>query len=421
VPPVAHKHRLPEAAPTHFPVLGALSTAHFLNDMMQSLLLAIYPLLKGEFTLSFVQLGLITLAYQVTASLLQPLIGMYTDRHPQPHAVSAGMGSTAAGLFVLASAHGYEGVLVAAALIGTGSAIFHPESSRIARYASGGRHGLAQSIFQIGGNCGSAVGPLVAAVIILPAGRWSAAWFGLAAMIALALMWQVGGWFGREHVAAHQRHGHPAAHHAGLPPRLVARSIAVLIVLMFSKFFYLASLNSYYTFYLMARFHLSAGSAQFYLFAFLAAAAAGTMVGGHLGDRIGRKRIIWVSILGVVPFSLVLPFANLTWTCLLAVVIGFVIASAFSAIVVYAQELMPNRVGLVSGLFFGLAFGFGGIGAAVLGALADRAGIEAVYRFCAYVPLLGAAAFLLPELGSPASRIARREEPAPAEQILELR
>ncbi len=380
-------------------MLAALSASHFVNDMMQSLLLSIYPLLKGEFTLSFAQLGLITLTYQLTASLLQPLIGHYTDRHPQPFAVAVGMCFTMIGLLALGFAHCYESVLAAAALIGTGSSVFHPESSRIARFASGGSHGLAQSIFQIGGNFGSAVGPLIAAFVILPRGRSSIALVALVTLIAIGLMFRVALWFRHERALAGARRRSAAPRVAAFSARTIATSIAILLVLVFSKYFYLASLGSYYTFYLMEKFHLPSQTAQIDLFVFLFAVAAGTMLGGPIGDRVGRKKVIWASILGVAPFTLLLPYADLTWTCVLTFAIGLVISSAFSAILVFAQELLPNRVGMVSGLFFGLAFGFGGIGAAVLGVLADRDGIEFVYRLCAYLPLLGVLTAFLPDIG----------------------
>ena len=381
-----------------FRILGALSASHFVNDMMQSLLLSIYPLLKGEFTLTFVQLGLITLTYQLTASLLQPLVGLYTDRNAKPFAATVGMGFTMLGLVTLAFAHNYETVLAAAALIGTGSSVFHPETSRIARLASGGSHGLAQSIFQIGGNTGSAIGPLIAAFIILPYGRSSIALVALLTLAAMFLMFKVALWYRHQHLASAAQRRHSDAQPGLLPRRVVIGAMAVLLVLVFSKYFYLASLTSYYTFYLMDRFHVTPQSAQLYLFVFLFASAAGTFLGGPIGDRIGRKAVIWASILGVAPFTLALPFANLPWTCALTFVIGFVISSAFSAIVVFAQELAPKRVGLVSGLFFGLAFGFGGLGAAVLGGLADRYSIETVYRLCAYLPLLGIVTALLPDV-----------------------
>ncbi len=383
-----------------FGVLSALSASHFVNDMMQSLLVSIYPLLKGEFTLDFAQLGLITLTYQLTASLLQPLIGWYTDRHPKPFAASLGMGFTMVGLVTLAFAHRYETVLAAAALIGTGSSVFHPETSRIARFASGGSHGLAQSIFQIGGNAGSAIGPLLAAFIVLPYGRGSVGPLALVTLAAMFLMFRVGLWYRRQHLTnAAQRRGSDVPQDL-MPPKIVVRAMVVLLILVFSKYFYLASLGSYYTFYLLEKFHVAPQAAQIYLFLFLFASAAGTLLGGPIGDRIGRKAVIWASILGVAPFTLALPFADLAWTCALSVVIGFVISSAFSAIVVFAQELAPQHVGLVSGLFFGLAFGFGGLGAAVLGGLADRYSIETVYRLCAYLPLLGILTVMLPNVGA---------------------
>jgi FSR family fosmidomycin resistance protein-like MFS transporter len=382
-----------------FKVLSALSASHLINDMMQSLLVSIYPLLKGEFALDFVQLGLITLTYQLTASLLQPLIGSYTDRHPKPFAASIGMGFTLTGLMLLAFAHRYETVLAASALIGTGSSVFHPETSRIARFASGGSHGLAQSIFQIGGNAGSAIGPLIAAFIILPYGRSSIGAVALITLVAMYLLFRVAVWYRHQHLSNGARQRRSEAQQHLLPPRLVMRAMVVLLILVFSKYFYLASISSYYTFYLMDKFHVAPQAAQLYLFVFLFASAAGTLLGGPIGDRVGRKAVIWVSILGVAPFTLALPFADLPWTCVLTFVIGFVISSAFSAIVVFAQELAPTRVGLVSGLFFGLAFGFGGLGAAVLGGLADRYSIETVYRLCAYLPLLGIVTVLLPNVG----------------------
>jgi FSR family fosmidomycin resistance protein-like MFS transporter len=384
------------AAQTRFNLLGALSFSHFLNDMMQSLIVAIYPLLKGDFHLSFAQIGAITLTYQACASLLQPLIGVYTDKHPKPYSLSAGMCFTLIGMVTLAFAPNYAGVLAAAALIGAGSAIFHPESSRIARLASGGRHGLAQSIFQVGGNAGSAMGPLLAAWIILPRGQRSLAWFAIAALIAIAVLARVGSWYKRQHI------DRPKTHTASGPgPVSAARvrsSIAVLVLLIFSKYFYVASITSYFSFYLIERFHVSVRSAQIHLFVFLLAMALGTLFGGPLGDRIGRKRVIWVSILGIAPFTLMLPYVDLMWVGILTFIIGLILSSAFSAIVVFAQELMPGNVGAVSGLFFGFAFGIGGIGAAVLGGLADTHGIEFVYRICAYLPLLGIVAAFLPNI-----------------------
>jgi MFS transporter, FSR family, fosmidomycin resistance protein len=384
-------------APTGFKVLGAISFSHFLNDMMQSLIVAIYPLLKGEFHLSFVQIGVITLTYQICASVLQPLIGMYTDKHPQPYSLSLGMGFTLAGIVTLALASNYASVLAAAASIGAGSSIFHPESSRIARLASGGRHGLAQSIFQVGGNAGSAMGPLLAAWIVIPHGQASLAWFALAALLAMAVLANVGAWYKRRHLDRPAGKRHPDAP-SPVSPRKVAWSIGILIALIFSKYFYIASISSFYSFYLIEKFHLSVQAAQMYLFVFLFAMAIGTLFGGAIGDRIGRKRVIWISILGVAPFTLLLPFADLAWTGLLSFAIGLILSSAFSAIVVFAQELMPGKVGAVSGLFFGFAFGIGGIGAALLGGIADRYGVEFVYRVCAYLPLLGMVAAFLPDI-----------------------
>jgi FSR family fosmidomycin resistance protein-like MFS transporter len=384
---------------TGFKVLGAISFSHFLNDMIQSLILAIYPLLKGTFQLTFAQIGLITLTYQVTASLLQPMVGFYTDRHPKPYSLALGMGCTLVGLLVLATAPNYGTLLLAAALVGAGSSIFHPESSRVARMASGGQHGLAQSIFQVGGNTGSAMGPLLAAWIIIPRGQKSVAWFSFAALLAISVLWQVGHWYKRRQASIGPRPRPHAGLHPTLPARKVVLSLLVLLVLIFSKFFYLASLSSYYIFYLMHRFHLSVQSAQVHLFAFLFAVAIGTVIGGPVGDRIGRKRVIWFSILGAAPFALVLPYANLAWTGILAFIIGLILASAFSAILVFAQELIPGKVGTISGLFFGLAFGMAGIGAAVLGKLADHYGIEFVYHLCSYLPLLGMLTAFLPDLG----------------------
>jgi MFS transporter, FSR family, fosmidomycin resistance protein len=396
--PTPHLDVTSASQTTRFEVLGAISFSHLLNDLIQSLIIAIYPLLKGEFRLSFVQIGVITLTYQICASVLQPLVGTYTDKHPQPYSLSVGMASTLIGLLTLALAPNYACVLVAAAFVGAGSAVFHPESSRIARLASGGRHGLAQSIFQVGGNAGSSLGPLLAAVIVIPHGRRSVAWFALAAILAIGVLLKVSGWYKRHHLdrrvaaKAHSRIAGP------LTSRRAAWSVAILLLLLFSKYFYLASISSYYTFYLIEKFHLSMQSAQLHLFLFLAAVAVGGLIGGPVGDRIGRKRVIWFSILGVAPFTLLLPHVGLAATAALSVIIGLILASAFSAILVFAQEIMPGRVGAVSGLFFGFAFGLGGIGAAVLGALADRDGIEFVYRLCAYLPLLGVAAAFLPNI-----------------------
>jgi FSR family fosmidomycin resistance protein-like MFS transporter len=385
----------PAAKRTAFGVLGAISASHLINDMMQSLILAIYPILKGEFALSFAQIGLITLTYQLTASLFQPLVGLYTDKRPTPYSLPVGMGFTLTGLLVLGYAPSFALVLVAAALIGTGSAIFHPESSRVARMASGGQHGLAQSLFQVGGNTGSALGPLVAAVVIVPFGQKSVAWFALVAAVGIVLLTQVSHWYARHHAAARAAR---KAVVSTLSRKRVIATVGVLLVLIFSKYFYIAGISSFYTFYVIEKFGLSVQSAQLHLFLFLFASALGTLVGGPLGDRIGRKPVIWVSILGVAPFALVLPYADLFWTTTLTIIIGLVLSSAFSAILVYAQELIPGKVGMVSGLFFGFAFGMGGLGAAVLGVMADRTSIDFVYQVCAFLPLLGIAAALLPNI-----------------------
>ena len=386
-----------QARTTVVTILTAITFCHFLNDMATSLLPAIYPMLKSSFDLSFAQIGVITLVYQGTASLLQPVVGLYTDHRPQPYSLPFGMGCTLIGLATLAYATSFSLLLAGAALLGFGSAIFHPESSRMARLASGGAHGFAQSLFQVGGNFGTSTAPLLAAFFVLPHGQTSIAWFAFAALLGIALLTIVGRWF----KAA--GHGRPKAERAGamapaLPAPQVRRAIAVLIALIFSKFFYLSSLTSYYIFYLIHQFALPAEAAQLCLFAFLASAAAGTFIGGPIGDRIGRKRVIWGSILGVLPFTLALPYVGLPATIALSVVIGLVLSSAFSAIVVYAQELMPGRVGMVSGLFFGLAFGMAGIGAAVLGVLADWTSIQFVYRICAFLPMIGLLTAFLPDV-----------------------
>src|SRR5579864_6800015 len=383
---------------TVFPILIAASFCHFLNDMVQSLLPAIYPLLKESFALDFGQVGLITLTYQLVASVLQPAIGLYTDLRPQPYSLSIGMGFTLVGLLVLSVSPTYGVLLFAAALVGMGSAIFHPESARAVRMASGGRHGLAQSFFQVGGNTGSAMGPLLAAFIVLPRGKSSIAWFSLFALLGMIVLARVGAW-SKTHrkIAAKSLSAHAESRPA-LSSRTVALSIVVLVALIFSKFFYLVSFNSYYTFYLMNKFHVTVRSAQLHLFVFMGAAAVGTLIGGPIGDRIGRKPVIWGSILGVLPFTLVLPYANLLWTSILTVVIGVILASAFSAIMVYAQELVPGKVGMVSGMFFGLAFGMAGIGAAVLGQLADVTSIGFVYQICSFLPLIGLLTGFLPNL-----------------------
>lgn len=380
---------------TKFRVLGAISLSHFINDMLQSLILALYPLLKGNYHLSFAQIGLMTLTYQCTASLLQPLVGLYTDKKPLPYSLPIGMGSTLIGLLMLSSAHSYPLLLLAAALVGTGSSIFHPESSRIARMASGGKHGLAQSIFQVGGNAGTASGPLLAALVVLPFGQSSLAWFSIAALVAMVILWQLSNWYSHQQKAAKKQ---PTRTDSGLSKGRVRFAMSVLVLLLLSKYFYLTSLTSYFTFYLMQHFKLDVQAAQLHLFIFLFAVAAGTVLGGPIGDRIGRKRVIWFSILGVAPFTIAMPYANLFWTSILSFVIGFILASAFSAILVYAQELMPGKVGMVSGLFFGFAFGIGGIGAAVLGQVADHYGIEFVYHICSWLPLTGIITILLPDL-----------------------
>lgn len=380
-------------------ILGAISVSHFLNDMMQSVIMALYPLFKGGFDLSFVQIGLITFTYQATASLLQPLVGHYTDRNPKPYSLAVGMCSTLLGLLLLAFASNYGMLLAAAGLVGAGSSVFHPESSRVARMASGGKVGLAQSIFQVGGNAGSAVGPLLTALIVIPHGQKSVIWFSLAALAGIGLLWKVGDWYAHQQASgvfkARVRQG---ATNTGLSRSRIVGAIAVLLALIFSKYFYMASLSSYYTFYLIERFGLSIQAAQLHLFVFLFAVAAGTVIGGPLGDRFGRKPIIWFSILGVAPFTLALPHVGLEATTVLSFIIGLILASAFSSIIVYAQELLPGRVGTVAGLFFGFAFGMGAIGAAVLGALADTHGITFVYELCAWLPLIGMLAAFLPDM-----------------------
>ena len=395
----APKAQAPNAQTTVFTVLFAISFCHLLNDMMQSLLPAIYPHLKTSFHLSFTQIGLVTLTYQITASLLQPLVGLYADKRPMPYSLPISMVFTFFGLLLLGFVHSYPSLLLAAAMIGMGSSVFHPESSRVARMASGGRHGLAQSLFQVGGNIGSALGP-ISAFAVLMWGQRSVAWFSLMALTSIAVLYNVGRWYKHHGLTQLKK----AAGHAAALPRLprgkVAGAISVLLVLIFSKYVYLASLTSYYTFYLIERFHLSVKDAQLHLFAFLAAVAVGTVAGGFIGDRFGRKPVIWFSILGVLPFTLVLPYADLAWTGVLSVIIGLILASAFSAIVVYGQELIPGKVGAVSGLFFGFAFGMGGVGAAVLGKMADVSGIEAVYHVTAFLPALGILAWLLPDLKS---------------------
>ncbi len=386
------------AARTSLKVLGAISFCHLLNDMLQSLLPAIYPMLKADFSLDFGQIGLITLTYQLTASLLQPVVGLYTDHRPQPYSLVVGMSFTLVGLILLSLAGSFPSLLLAAALVGMGSSVFHPESSRVARMASGGRHGFAQSLFQVGGNFGTALGPLVAAYFVLPLGQPSIARFSLAALLAILILWNIGRWYAsRQRAAASSPRG-SGSDPVVLPRKQVRLALGVLLALIFSKYFYLASLTSYYAFYLIDKFHLSVQSAQIHLFIFLGAVAAGTIIGGPVGDRIGRKHVIWWSILGALPFTLALPYANLFWTEILSVVIGVIIASAFSAILVYAQELVPGKVGMISGIFFGFAFGMGGLGAALLGQLADRTNIYFVYQVCSYLPALGLLTVFLPDM-----------------------
>jgi len=379
------------------PVLIALSVLHGLNDVLQSMIPAIYPLLKDSYGLDFWQIGLLTLAFQGTASLLQPFIGMYTDKRPLPYSLPVGMASSLVGLVVLAFAHSYAVLVLGSMLIGLGSAIFHPESSRVARLASGGRFGLAQSIFQLGGNFGQAVGPLLAAFIVVPFGQESVSWFTIGSMVGIVVLWRVGGWY-----AAHlrDRNGRrmPAPMFPALPRARVVLALVVLTILTFSKNIYMAALSSYYTFYAIEEFGVSVQGSQLMLFAFLAASAAGLVLGGLFGDRFGAKSVIWFSILGALPFTLALPYANLFWINVLAVLIGLILSSAFSAIVVFAQELVPGRVGLIAGIFFGLAFGFGGIGAAALGILADYRGIDYVFWLCSFLPLLGLLTIFLPKM-----------------------
>ncbi|UCH54297.1 MAG: MFS transporter [Pseudomonadota bacterium] len=368
--------------------------------MMQSLLPAIYPMLKGNYGLSFAQIGLLTFTFQFTASVLQPLVGLYVDRKPKPYSLAWGMSFTLAGLLLLAFARDYAVLLLGAAMIGSGSSVFHPESSRVARMASGGRHGFAQSLFQVGGNVGNALGPLLAAFIVLRYGQTSVAWFSLAALLGIFLLTQVGHWYKSHGLSRLTARAARSAAHLEVPRGRVLLAIAILVALVFSKFFYMASMTSYYTFYLINKFAVSIGTAQLFLFVFLASVAVGTLVGGSLGDRFGRKRVIWISILGVLPFTLVLPYVDLVWVGVLSVPIGFILASAFPAIVVYAQELLPARVGAVSGLFFGFAFGLGGIGAAVLGLLADATSVKFVFQVCAFLPAIGLLAGFLPHVAT---------------------
>jgi FSR family fosmidomycin resistance protein-like MFS transporter len=390
----------PADSGTTFAILVSLSLCHFLNDMNQSLVPAIYPILKTSYRLDYGQIGLITLAFQLTASMLQPVVGMVTDKRPTPFSLPVAMGCSLAGLLLLSAANSYHLILLAAAMVGVGSSVFHPESSRVARMASGGRYGFAQSLFQLGGSAGSAMGPLLAAFIVVPRGQGAIAWFSAAALLAIMVLTYVSSWYAR-HPAMQARRGKRAAAAPAvspLPPAKVAMAIGVILILLFSKNVYTSSLSSYYTFYLIQKFGLSVQNAQYMLFAFLGAVAVGTFAGGPIGDRFGRKPVIWFSILGAFPFALMLPYAGLFWTGALSIAIGLILASAFSAIIVYAQELMPGRVGLVAGLMFGFSFGLGGLGAAALGRVADIVGIEAVYRVCSFLPLIGLMTALLPDI-----------------------
>jgi FSR family fosmidomycin resistance protein-like MFS transporter len=383
-----------QASPLVMRVIGACALAHLINDLIQAVLPSIYPMLKATYGLTFTQVGLITLTFQLTASLLQPWVGYYTDRHPKPWLLPAGMVCTLIGILMLAMVGSFGAILVASALVGIGSSTFHPETSRVARLASGGRYGLAQSTFQVGGNAGSAFGPLLAAAIVIPYGQGNVAWFGLFAVFAILVQYGLSRWY-RHHLNLFKlKQGTKATH--GLSRQRVSFALVVLALLVFSKYFYMASFTSYFTFYLIEKFDLSVASSQLYLFLFLGAVAAGTFFGGPIGDRIGRKQVIWFSILGAAPFTLALPYVDLFWTGVLSMIIGFILASAFSAIVVFAQELVPGNVGMIAGVFFGLMFGFGGIGAALLGHLADIHGIEYVYTLCSFLPLLGILTILLP-------------------------
>jgi len=381
-------------ADTAYAVILAVSFCHLLNDVMQSLLAAIYPMLKADYGLDFWQIGVLTMTFQVTASLLQPLIGIVTDKRPMPYSLPVGMGSSMIGLFILAFASDYALLILGAAFIGIGSAIFHPEASRVARLASGGRYGLAQSLFQVGGNFGSALGPLLAAFIVVPRGQGSVAWFSAAALLGMIILWQVGKWYSRYRVRSATR---PAgAVTVALPRKKIVIALVVLALLVFTKNIYMASLSSYFTFFVIHKFGVTVQQSQLMLFIFLGAAAVGTVAGGPIGDRFGPKFVIWFSILGVLPFTLALPYANLEWTMVLTGLIGLILASAFPAIVVFAQELVPGRVGMIAGIFFGFAFGMAGIAAAVLGVVADAKGIEFVYLVCSYLPLLGLLTIFLP-------------------------
>ncbi|HNP20852.1 MAG TPA: MFS transporter [Panacibacter sp.] len=395
------------AESTVFSILLSISFSHLLNDTIQSLVPSIYPVVKDSMQLSFSQIGFITLVFQLCASLFQPLVGTFTDRRPQPYSLAVGMSITLAGLVVLSQANSYAILLLSVAMIGTGSSIFHPEASKVAYMAAGNKRGLAQSIFQVGGNTGSSLGPLLAALIIVPFGQSSILWFSLLALVAIAVLITIGNWY-RGNMDRIKPKSKSVSHTTELKlsrGRVIA-AVAILLVLIFSKYFYIASITSYYTFYLMDKFHVSVQSSQMYLFIFLFAVAAGTLIGGPIGDRFGRKYVIWFSILGVAPFTLLLPHANLFWTSVLSVFIGVILASAFSAILVYAQELLPGKIGMISGLFFGFAFGMGGLGSALLGTLADHTSIEYVYNVCAFLPLIGLLTAFLPNIGGRKKRAA---------------
>jgi MFS transporter, FSR family, fosmidomycin resistance protein len=386
------------------PVMLALSFAHLLNDMMQSLLPAIYPLIKSSYGLDFGQIGLITLAFQLTASLLQPVVGMVTDRRPQPYSAVAGMASTLVGLVVLAQATSFGALLLGAAFVGTGSSIFHPEATRMARAASGGRHGFAQSLFQVGGQTGQAIGPLLAAFVVVPGGQRSLAWFSFAALLAMVVLFQVGSWYRHRPQTQPKSAGKPTAGSASLiagsaAPASLALPITVLIALMFSKSAYTSSIGTYLTFYLIEKFHVSVQTSQMLLFVFLVSQVIGSLIGGHVGDQVGRHRIIWFSILGALPFTMLLPYASFATTVVLIVIIGMIMASAFPAILVYAMDLMPKKIGTVAGIFYGVTFGLGALSAAVLGRVADMTSLTTVYHICAYLPLIGLVTWFLPRLG----------------------
>jgi FSR family fosmidomycin resistance protein-like MFS transporter len=394
---IGEKSAIP-AEVTVYPILIALSVSHLLNDTLQSLIPSIYPMVKDSFHLNFTQIGIITLTFQLSASILQPIIGLYTDKHPKPYALAFGMGITMLGLILMAFASSFPMILVSVAFIGTGSSIFHPEASRVARMASGGRHGMAQSLFQVGGNAGTAIGPLLAAFILLPYGRFQVIWFSLIALLAMYILRKIGSWYKQNLTRLQKKKSQVTTTAMGLSKRKTIFSLGILLVLIFSKYIYMTSLTSYFTFYLIDKFGVSIQSSQLYLFVFLFAIAAGTFIGGPIGDLIGRKYVIWISILGAAPFALLLPHVDLFWTTILSIIIGFVLSSAFSAILVFAQELIPGKVGMISGLFFGFAFGVAGISSALLGNLADHTSIEHVFYLCSFLPLIGLITGFLPNL-----------------------